>query len=317
MKILANDGIHLSGLKYLEEAGHQVDTTTVSQSQLAHYINEQQIEVVLVRSATEIKEDIIDQCPCIRIIGRGGVGMDNIAVDYALSKGIKVINTPDASARAVAELSFAHLLSGARFLYDANRNMPLEGDTHFKDLKKSYATGIELKGKTLGIFGFGNIGKETAKIGLSMGMKVLFFDPEIKNTTIELEFFNGEKISFPLEGSSKESVLKESDFISLHVPSQSEYCIDRKAFGLLKKGVGIINTARGNALDEVALIEFLDNGTVAFAGLDVFESEPNPEIKILMHPNISLTPHIGAATLEAQEKIGLSLSKQIISFDNA
>ena len=194
MKILANDGIHLSGLKYLEEAGHQVDTTTVSQSQLAHYINEQQIEVVLVRSSTEIKEDIIDQCPRIRIIGRGGVGMDNIAVDYALSKGIKVINTPDASARAVAELSFAHLLSGARFLYDANRNMPLEGDTHFKDLKKSYATGIELRGKTLGIFGFGNIGKETAKIGLSMGMNVLFFDPEIKSvSTIELEFFNGKK----------------------------------------------------------------------------------------------------------------------------
>ena len=160
MKILANDGIHLSGLKYLEEAGHQVDTTTVSQSQLAHYINEQQIEVVLVRSATEIKEDIIDQCPCIRIIGRGGVGMDNIAVDYALSKGIKVINTPDASARAVAELSFAHLLSGARFLYDANRNMPLEGDTHFKDLKKSYATGIELKEKLWVFLGLAILAKK-------------------------------------------------------------------------------------------------------------------------------------------------------------
>ena len=167
------------------------------------------------------------------------------------------------------------------------------------------------------IFGFGNIGQETAKIGLSMGMNVLFFDPEIKSISLELDFFNGKKVSFQLEGSSRESVLQESDFISLHVPSQSEYCIDRNAFSLLKKGVGIINTARGNALDEVALIEFLDNGTVAFAGLDVFESEPKPEIKILMHPNISLTPHIGAATLEAQEKIGLSLAKKIISFDHA
>ena len=314
MKILANDGLHPSGIKQLEEAGHQVDTTTVSASQLINYINEHQIKVVLVRSATQITKTLIDQCPSIKMIGRGGVGMDNIAVAYAESKGIKVVNTPDASARAVAELSFAHILSGARYLYDANRNMPLEGDTNFKDLKKSYSTGTELKGKTLGVFGFGNIGKETAKIGLSMGMNVMFYDPEIQKATLELSFYNNQKISFELEVSTKEEVLKKADFISLHIPAQDSYCLDKEAFKLMKKGVGIVNTARGSAMDEVALIAHLDNGTVGFAGLDVFESEPKPEIQILMHPNISLSPHIGAATLEAQEKIGISLANQILNF---
>ncbi|MCI4643055.1 MAG: D-2-hydroxyacid dehydrogenase [Flavobacteriaceae bacterium] len=311
MKILANDGLHPSGVQALQDRGFTVDQTTVSQGQLANYISKNQIEILLVRSNTQVDKALIDACSGLKIIGRGGIGMDHIAVDYALSKGIKVINTPNASAVAVAELVFAHLIGGARFLYDANRNMPLEGDTHFKDLKKSYATGLELRGKTLGIFGFGNIGQETAKIALGMGMKVVYHDPEVEKAQISIRFFDGSEHHMELTQQTKETVLQSSDFISLHIPSQDTYCLDKAAFEIMKEGVGIINTARGNAIDEVALIEYLNNKKVAFAGLDVFESEPKPEIQILMHPNISLSPHIGASTLEAQEKIGLSLAAQI------
>lgn len=311
MKILANDGLHPSGVQALQDRGFTVDQTTVSQGQLANYINKNQIEILLVRSNTQVNKTLIDACPGLKIIGRGGIGLDNIDVAYAIAKNIKVINTPKASSVAVAELVFAHLIGGARFLYDANRNMPLEGDTHFKDLKKSYATGLELREKTLGIFGFGNIGQETAKIALGMGMKVVYHDPEVENAQISIRFFNGSEHHIELTQQTKETVLQSSDFISLHIPSQDTYCLDKAAFEIMKDGVGIINTARGNAIDEVALIEYLNNKKVAFAGLDVFESEPKPEIQILMHPNISLSPHIGASTLEAQEKIGLSLAAQI------
>ena len=311
MKILANDGLHPSGVQALQDRGFTVDQTTVSQGQLANYINKNQIEILLVRSNTQVNKTLIDACPGLKIIGRGGIGLDNIDVAYATAKNIKVINTPKASSVAVAELVFAHLIGGARFLYDANRNMPLEGDTHFKDLKKSYATGLELREKTLGLFGFGNIGQETAKIALGMGMKVVYHDPEVENAQISIRFFNGSEHHIELTQQTKETVLQSSDFISLHIPSQDTYCLDKAAFEIMKDGVGIINTARGNAIDEVALIEYLNNKKVAFAGLDVFESEPKPEIQILMHPNISLSPHIGASTLEAQEKIGLSLAAQI------
>ena len=167
MKVLANDGISQSGIDKLKEAGFEVITTKVAQEQLANFINENHVEVLLVRSATTVRENLIDACPGLRLIGRGGVGMDNIDVDYARSKGIEVINTPTSSSASVAELVFAHLFGGVRFLYDSNRMMPLEGDSRFKELKKNYARGMELRGKTLGIIGFGKIGKEVAKIASS------------------------------------------------------------------------------------------------------------------------------------------------------
>lgn len=176
MKVLANDGVSKSGIKSLEKAGFEVITTTVAQEQLIEYINDHQIDVILVRSATKVRQDIIDSCPSLKIIGRGGVGMDNIDVDYARSKNIKVINTPAASSASVAELVFAHLFGGVRFLYDSNRNMPLDGDSKFKELKKNYGGGRELRGKTLGIVGLGRIGQEVAKIGIGCGMKVIASD---------------------------------------------------------------------------------------------------------------------------------------------
>jgi D-3-phosphoglycerate dehydrogenase len=313
MKVLANDGISKIGIKTLEKAGFEVLTTKVAQEQVANYINTHDIKVVLVRSATKIKQDIIDACPGLKIIGRGGVGMDNIDVDYARSKGIHVINTPASSSESVAELVFAHLFTGIRFLHDANRNMPLEGDTNFNGLKKAYANGLELRGKTLGIIGFGRIGQAVAKMALGLGMKVIAADKYVSDATIRVDFYNGQFINVEMITESLEDLLKHSDFITIHVPAQDGYVLDKAEFDIMKNEVGIVNCARGGVINEVALIEALDNEKVLFAGLDVFENEPTPEIQILMHPKISLTPHIGAATLEAQDRIGTELAEQIIS----
>ena len=313
MKVLANDGISKSGIKALEKGGFEVITTKVAQEQVANFINTHDVKVILVRSATKVRKDIIDACPGLKIIGRGGVGMDNIDVAYAREKGLHVINTPSSSSESVAELVFAHLFTGVRFLHDANRNMPLEGDSNFDGLKKAYANGIELRGKTLGIIGFGRIGQAVAKMALGLGMKVIAADKYVNEAVIRVDFYNGQFINVEIVTESLEDIFKHSDFITLHVPAQDGYVIDKEEFQLMKENVGIVNCARGGVINEVALIEALDEGKVLFAGLDVFEKEPTPEIQILMHPKISLTPHIGAATEEAQDRIGTELAEQIIS----
>jgi D-3-phosphoglycerate dehydrogenase / 2-oxoglutarate reductase len=318
MKVLANDGISKSGIKALEKGGFEVITTKVAQEQVANFINTNDVKVILVRSATKVRKDIIDACPGLKIIGRGGVGMDNIDVAYAREKGLHVINTPASSSESVAELVFAHLFTGVRFLHDSNRNMPLEGDSNFEGLKKAYANGIELRGKTLGIIGFGRIGQAVAKMALGLGMKVIAADKFVSDAVIRVDFYNGQFINVDIKTEPLEDIFKHSDFITLHVPAQDGYVIGKEEFPLLKDGVGIVNCARGGVIDEVALVEALDNNKVLFAGLDVFENEPNPEIQILMHPKISLTPHIGAATDEAQDRIGIELANQIISlFDKS
>lgn len=310
-KILANDGIDPIGKALLEKAGFTVVTEKVAQENVAKAINEQNYVGITVRSATKIRKDIIDACPGLKLIGRGGVGMDNIDVDYARSKGIEVVNTPAASSHSVGELVFAHLFNSARFLYDSNRQMPVSGDTQFDALKKKYAKGIELKGKTIGIIGFGRIGQAVAKIALGCGMKVLAFDPFIKEATINLEIFGADKIAIKLTTVSLEKLLAESEFITLHVPGGK--VITKKEFALMKDGVFIVNAARGGVIDENDLIEALNSGKVAHAALDVFENEPSPKKELLSHPKISLTPHIGAATDEAQERIGVELAELIIA----
>jgi len=313
MIILANDGISKSGQNALEANGFKVLTTSVAQEQLMNFINEEQVAVLLVRSATTVRKDLIDACPNLKIIGRGGVGMDNIDVDYARSMGKHVINTPAASSSSVAELVFAHLFGAVRFLFDANRNMPLEGDSGFNKLKKSYAKGRELRGKTLGIIGFGRIGHEVAKIALGVGMKVIVSDKYINESSVKVEFYNGQFINVAIQSQSVESILKEADFVTLHVPAQKEYVIGKKEIDMMKQGSGIVNASRGGVIDEVALVEALDSGKLAFACLDTFENEPIPAVQVLMQPNTSLTPHIGAATLEAQDRIGVELAEQIVS----
>ncbi len=311
MNILANDGISQSGVDALTANGFNVITTNVAQEQLVSYINDNNIVALLVRSATNARKDLIDACPNLKIIGRGGVGMDNIDVDYAREKGLHVINTPAASSASVAELVFAHLYGGVRFLHDSNRNMPLEGESNFKGLKKAYAKGVELRGKILGVIGFGRIGQEAAKIGLGIGMNVIATDKFIESATVNVALFNGQSIDVEVKTQSMESVLAEADFVTLHVPAQKEYVIGEAQFDQMKEGSVIVNAARGGVIDEVALLKALDSGKLAFAGLDTFEEEPKPAIQVLMHPKVSLTPHIGAATGEAQDRIGVELAEQI------
>ena len=311
INILANDGISNSGIDALKKSGFNIITTNVAQEQLENYINKEKISVILVRSATTVRKDLIDNCPGIKIIGRGGVGMDNIDVEYARSKNIHVINTPAASSASVAELVFAHLYGGVRFLHESNRSMPLEGDSNFKKLKKAFAKGVELRGKTIGIIGFGRIGRETAKIALGIGMNVIAYDKFLESADIKLEFIDNKTIDFNIKISKFDDLLKASDFISLHVPAQKNYVIDKSEFNKMKDGVGIINAARGGVINEVELVSALESGKVAFAGLDTFENEPKPEIQLLMNSKLSLTPHIGAATNEAQDRIGLELAEQI------
>lgn len=314
MKVLANDGLSNSGVEKLEAAGIEVSLETVAQEQLANVINEKGFTALLVRSATTVRKDLIDACPNLSFIGRGGVGMDNIDVEYARSIGRTVENTPAASSDSVAELVFAHLSGGLRFLHDANRNMPLDGDTKFKQMKKAYAKGRELRGKTLGILGLGRIGRAVAKIAIGQGMHVLAHDPYVETANIDLEFFDGRSLSFELKTVSKDEVLKGSDFVTLHMPAPKNGAVIAKAeIEKMKDGAAIINAARGGVVNEVDLLEALDKNKISFAGLDVFVNEPTPAMKVLMNPYISLSPHIGAATNEAQDRIGTEIADKIIA----
>ena len=309
MKVLANDGISASGAAAIQASGHELSTTKVAQNQLINYINEEQIDVILVRSATTVRKDMIDACPSLKGIGRGGVGMDNIDVEYAREKGLKVFNTPAASSDSVAELVMGHMRSLVRFMHDSNRQMPLEGDSKFGALKKGYAKGVELRGRTLGIVGFGRIGQALAKLAIGAGMKVVFSDIHEDNVDVELSFFDGQSAKFTCENVGFDRVLSESDFISVHVPGGD--LIGANELAKMKDGVVLLNAARGGVINEEALLDALESGKVAGAGLDVFVNEPTPAVKVLMNGKLSVTPHIGAATLEAQDRIGTELAAHI------
>jgi len=313
IKILANDGLSNSGIEKLSQHNYKVITDKVSQDELAQYINSNKIEVLLVRSATKVRKDLIDSCPDLKIVGRGGVGMDNIDVDYALGKGIKVINTPAASSPSVAELVFAHLYSGVRFLHDSNRQMPTKGNKEFAQLKNNYGKGIELRGKTIGIIGIGKIGIEVARIAIGVGMNIIAVDQYINETSFDFSL-NGQSIKLNITTQPLEHALKNADVISLHIPAQDGYVVGKEQFDAMKNGAAIINCARGGIVDEKAMINALNSGKLSFVGLDVFENEPYPSEELLSHPKVSLTPHIGAATMEAQDRIGTELAEQIIDF---
>jgi len=310
IRILANDGIDPIGKSMLEKAGFTVDTENIPQDKLSEALLN--YDAITVRSATKVRKDLIDTCPNLKLIGRGGVGMDNIDVEYARSKGLAVVNTPASSSLSVAELVFAHLFTGVRFLFDSNRKMPVEGTSKFNALKKAYAGGIELRGKKIGIIGFGRIGRETAKVALGLGMEVLAYDLFDVPSELELELAGGITVKVPVQKVEFNELITDADFISLHVPFLDKPVLGQHEFERMKKGVGVVNCSRGGTIDETALIAALDNGTVAFAGLDVFDNEPTPRQDLLSHPKVSLTPHIGAATNEAQERIGVELANLII-----
>jgi D-3-phosphoglycerate dehydrogenase len=312
MKILANDGISDLGKQLLEEAGFTVITDKVAQEELANAVNEQGIEMILVRSATTVRKEVIDACPNLKLIGRGGVGMDNIDVAYAREKGITVINTPASSSQSVAELVMGQLFAISRGLHDSYKNMET-GD--FSALKKKYAKGVELRGKTLGIIGFGRIGQSLASYALGCGMNVIAIDRKEIPLNIHVPIGNGHEAKVAITPvNDLHSVLDQLDYISIHVPKQADgsAVIAAKEFAMMKKGVRIANAARGGVINEGDLLEALSSGQVAAIALDVFENEPSPRKDLLNHSAIACTPHIGAATLEAQDRIGEELASLII-----
>ncbi len=317
IKILANDGIDANGKKMLEEAGFIVDTNKISQEKLISELNN--FDAILIRSATKIRKELIDASPNLKLIGRGGVGMDNIDIEYAKKKGIKVINTPASSSISVAELVFAHLFSCARFIQISNRAMPVEGNTKFNSLKKDASNGLEIQGKTMGVYGFGRIGQEVAKIAVGLGMNVLAFDPYVSQVDLSLNLpalGNNSRIKVTIKTVSEEKVVAESDFITFHLPFNegSKPIVDAPKIAKMKKGVGLINCSRGGVISESDLLDALNSGQVAFAGLDVFEKEPPENTAILKHQNLSMSPHIGGSTKEAQNRIGLELAEKVIEY---
>lgn len=312
IKILANDGIHPDGRLLLEEANYIVDDDKIPQEDLPQHMAE--YDVLIVRSATKVTKAVIDAGKNLKIIARGGVGLDNIDLEYAQSKGIQVFNTPQASSRAVAELTIGHLFAMARMIHRGNRELPAGGD--FKKLKKAYETGFQIRNKTLGIVGFGRIGQEVAKIALGIGMSVRAHDPYVQEAEIgiQLNDFEDLKLNVKVRTESLDKVLRESDFITFHLPGGGKAVAGAEEIAKMKNGVFLINTSRGGVIDEEALIEALNSGKVAGAGLDVYENEPTPREALLKHPNVSCTPHIGASTVEAQGYIGMELADKILAF---
>lgn len=310
MKVLANDGISAAGKEALEKFGFTVQTETIAQEELIKAINSQNFSALLVRSATKVRKDIIDACPNLKLIGRGGVGMDNIDVEYARSKGIDVVNTPASSSLSVAELVVSQAFAFSRFLHKSYAEMPISGAENFKALKKAYAKGVELRGQTMGIIGMGRIGQALATYALGCGMDVVFYDRSKSTADLSWKIAHHGDVNISLKVSSLDEVLAKADFLSLHVPAQADgkAIIGSAEFAKMKSNAVIINTARGNSINENDLVSALDAGTIKGAILDVFENEPTPNSALLSHSKIACTPHIGAATLEAQERIGLELA---------
>lgn len=297
MKVLVSDGIEKIGSELLKQAGLEVVEQKLTPEELLVEISK--YDAIIVRSATKVTREVID-AGNLKAIARGGVGLDNIDVEYAKSKGIPVLNTPGASSISVAELAIAHMFAVSRFINLSNTEM-----RQGKWPKKEYSKGIELTGKTLGLMGFGNIGKETAKRALGLGMKVIAFDPFIKETDMNVSLVD------------KDTVVKNSDFISLHMPliKAEGPAITEKEISEMKDGVIIINCARGGVVSEKALLEGLKSGKVAAAGIDVFENEPFTvaQEELINHPRVSVTPHIGASTNEAQDRVGEEIAQKVIA----
>lgn len=310
MNILANDGISPAGQAELEKAGHRVWTEFIAAEDLAEFINTEAVDGLLVRSATKVREPLIDACPNLKFVIRGGVGMDNIDVDYARSKGVQVNNTPAASSQSVAELVMGHLFTLSRFLHDSNRRMPVEGVDQFKALKKAYGKGRELRGMTLAIVGFGRIGQSLAQYALGCGMNVIAVDKAIGAREMKVDFA-GQSIAVSIPLVTLDEALTQADALSLHIPAQADgrAVIDAEAFAKMKPGALLLNAARGGVVDEDAMLEALDSGQLGGAGVDVFVGEPKPRQDVLRHPRVSLTPHVGAATGAAQERIGLEIAE--------
>lgn len=293
-KILVNDGIAPIGEKILRDAGHELEMTKVPQDNLAAELGK--YDAILVRSATKVRTEHIDAAPSLKLIGRGGVGLDNIDVDHAKSKGIEVANTPGASSDSVAELALAHMFALSRFIVASNLTMR-NGEWNKKQYK-----GRELAGSTIGIVGFGRIGQALARKAAAFGMKVIGYD--IVDVDTDFEFTK-----------DLNKVLADADYVSIHIPKIGDKpVVDASFFAKMKDGAYLINAARGGVMDEDALIDALDSGKLAGAGVDVFAVEPATNEALINHPKVSVTPHIGASTVQAQDRVGEELANKVVAF---
>lgn len=294
LRILAADGMEAAAVAKLREMGHEVVEQFYEADELAKQLAD--FDVLVVRSATKVRVPVIDAAKAagrLKLVIRGGVGVDNIDVAYAEEQGIKVRNTPAASSNSVAELALGHMFAIARYIHIANFTMR-NGEWN----KKKYE-GIELGGKTLGIIGYGRIGKALAALAKGIGMNVIAYDPYVTAPEIV----------------GLDELLAKSDFISLHVPAAKGEppLINAETIAKMKDGVYLVNTSRGALIDEAALLAALDSGKIAAAALDVFAEEPTKNEAIYTHPKISLTPHIGGSTAEAQGRIGDEIVSIILS----
>ncbi len=295
IRVHVNDPLDEEAMKLLRSKGElEVTSEHLEKEDLLKIMPE--LEVLVVRSATKVTADVIEAGEKLKIIARAGVGLDNIDLNKAKEKGIKVLNTPGASAASVAELTMGMMFALSRHIARGTMDLK-EGKWTKKQLK-----GVELNGKTLGIIGLGRIGREVAKRAIALGMKVIAYDPFVKETDMDVELVKFDKL------------LSSADYITVHVPliPETKHLINEKAFEKMKEGVFVINCARGGIVDEAALLKALKEGKVAGAGMDVFETEPptsDVEKELLSLPNVVATPHIGASTKEAQKRVG----KEIVS----
>ncbi|MDI6839564.1 MAG: D-2-hydroxyacid dehydrogenase [bacterium] len=296
MKVLVADPLDPGSIEELRKLRVDVeDLSGIPKEELPNRVGD--FDVMVVRSATKVRKEMIDKMQQMKLIIRGGVGLDNIDADYAKSKGIKVVNTPGASSASVAELALAHMFAISRHIARGTQSIK-EGQWEKKAL-----TGIELSGKTLGIIGVGRVGKELAKRATALGMNVIGYDPYVKAV-------EGIKLV------DLDTLIRTSDYISLHIPltSETKHIIGKAGFEKMKPGVVIVNCARGGVIDESALLDALKSGKLAGAGLDVFETEPPAKSELMGLPNVTFTPHIGASTKEAQERIGKEVVNIIREF---
>ena len=313
MKILANDGLSSNATAILVENNFEVITTKVAQEQLIPFINNNNIEVLIIRNATKVRLNLLLDCPALKVICKGGNKFEREVELQISASGKQLIYAEESTSIAIAEMVFAHLFSGARMLYDANRLMPLEGDSNFDSLQKGFASGQELRGKTLGIIGFNKSGKEVAKYATALGMRVLISDSTEENPEVSVDFYSSQSVSVILEDVDRKVLLASSDYISLHIDEQEDYVISKSDFDAMKDGVGIINCAFGRALNEVDLIAALEEEKVLFAGIDRFEEEPTPAIQVLMHPQISLSPNIARSSIDVQDRTDLEFVTFLLS----
>jgi D-3-phosphoglycerate dehydrogenase / 2-oxoglutarate reductase len=311
-KILITDGFESAGIEALKKNGFLVEEIKLNPDDLRTKLPS--FQGIIVRSATKVRADLIDHCPDLKFIARAGVGLDNIDVIHAQQKNIAILNTPASSSRSVAELAMSHMLCISRGLQISNR--ALKDKESFQTYKKQLSGSRELKNRTLLLIGLGRIGRELAKIALGFEMHVIAHDPFIKSAFLEMDIHKHRfQLEIPLV--SFEDGLKKADYISIHSPYDGNTILDAEAFSKMKKGMHIINTSRGENMDEDALLEAIESGIVSAAGLDVFMGEPDINPKLLLHPKISITPHIGASTYDAQLRIAEELVEKIIHLKNS